>query len=202
MRTRGDRSDAGTRGRRSSVLPLLCERRRFALRTANPQPSGTPRLARPAVDIVRFLILVMSLFYEESRIRQRRDTRKHLAFEQFERRAAAGGAVGDLVVGVPFRRCRRRVAAADDGDGAALGRLDHCVHDRARADGELVHLEDADGTVPEDRLRAADDFAKRLDRRRSAVESLPIGWDARRRGHDFGVRVFIELVMAMKSTGK
>ena len=50
---------------------------------------------------------------------QRGDAGQLLALEELERRAAAGRHVGDPVGRARLRHGRRRVAAADDGDGAA-----------------------------------------------------------------------------------
>jgi hypothetical protein len=58
------------------------------------------------------------------------DARQDLAFEVFERSAATGRTVRDLLVGAVFLGRGRRVAAADDGDRTGNGRLDDRVGHR------------------------------------------------------------------------
>src|SRR3569832_339963 len=69
------------------------------------------------------------------------------SFLKFQYRDAAGRDVRDLVGDAVFRHGRERVAAAGDGECVALG---DGVGERLGALAELVELEHADRTVPDD----------------------------------------------------
>src|SRR6267143_2948344 len=109
------------------------------------------------------------------------DPRELAAFEEFEGGATTGGDVGDLVGHSHLRDGRRRVAAADHGARAAAGRLGESFGDCPRSRGELGHLEEPHGPVPEDGLRPQDALPVLLARLRSDVETeRPL----RNLGHD------------------
>ncbi len=68
--------------------------------------------------------------------------------------------MGDLVGIAELLDRSRAVAAADDRDGAAVG---ECLRHGLGANGELVKLKHAHGSVPDDGARAADGIGKQLD---------------------------------------
>src|SRR3569832_1885079 len=78
---------------------------------------------------------------------QDRDCGQFFTFQKFQKRAAAGRDVRDLVGDAVFRHGRERVAAAGDGECRALG---DGVGERLGALAELVELEYADRAVPDD----------------------------------------------------
>src|SRR3569623_1367277 len=78
---------------------------------------------------------------------QDRDGRQFLTFQKFQKRAAAGRDVRDLVGDAVFRHGRQRVAATGNGESRALGDR---LRERLGALAELIELEHADRTVPDD----------------------------------------------------
>ena len=107
----------------------------------------------------RFIILL---------IEQACHTRQLLALKEFKGCAAAGGDVGDLISIAELLNCSRAVAAADDGDCAALcQRLCHSLG----AGGKLIELEHAHRSVPDDGARALYGVGEQLDGPRAAVHA-------------------------------
>ena len=99
---------------------------------------------------------------------------KLLALQVLQRRAAAGGDVGEPVLGQAERaHGRGRVAAADHAERALRGGVDDRLRDAAGALGERGQLEHAHRTVPEHGLRARQHLRERLDRLGPDVETLP-----------------------------
>src|SRR5690606_25472684 len=95
--------------------------------------------------------------------------RQLLAFDELERRTAAGGDVIDALDHLFTRELdrRRAVAAADDGEAADLGQR---ARDGERALGERLRLEEAHRAVPEHRLGADELFFYERDRLGADVE--------------------------------
>ena len=90
--------------------------------------------------------------------------------QELQRRAAAGADVGDPVGKAHLLHRRGTVAAAHDGDGAAVGqRLGH----GPGTGGEVVELKHAHRAVPHHRARAAHRAAEGLDGVRADVHALP-----------------------------
>src|SRR5713101_642227 len=116
-----------------------------------------------------------------------RDPRQDLAFQQFQRGAAAGGDEGHAFRDAGPVHGQRRVRAADDGQRIGVG---HRVGDRHRAAREGVLFEDAHRAVPEDRLGIAERFREQLDRRRPDVQAVPAFGDFLGR-HDLGLAAVI-----------
>src|SRR3569832_2947001 len=101
----------------------------------------------PAVLI---LLVVWRRFRRRLALRalfQVRDCGLFFTFQKFQNRAAAGRDVRDLVGDAVFRHGRERVAAAGDGECGALG---DGVGERLGALAELVELEHANQTKPDD----------------------------------------------------
>ncbi len=77
---------------------------------------------------------------------------KFLPFEIFKQGAAAGGNIADLVGIAELVDRRDGVAAADEGEGAVLGRFGDGLCDASCAVLELRHFKNAHRPVPEDGL--------------------------------------------------
>src|SRR5690349_8901077 len=105
------------------------------------------------------------------------------ALEEFEGGAAAGGDVGDLVGEAHLGDGGRGVAAAHHRARAVAGCLRQRFRHCARPRGELRHLEQAHGPVPEDGLRREDALPVELPRLRADVEPEHALGDLRHRLH-------------------
>src|ERR1019366_4186730 len=104
---------------------------------------------------------------------------EHLALKKLEARAAASGAVGDLVRDLEFLRGGRRVAPADHRGGSERRRLGDRGGHRLRRPGKFLELEHARRPIPDDRLRAQDGRAIDGDGLRAGIEALPAIGNAR-----------------------
>src|SRR5580658_4932878 len=78
---------------------------------------------------------------------QHRDRRQGLTFDEFKKRAAAGGNVGDAVLDAVLLDRRQRIAAAGEGKCLAAGDR---LGDGARAFAKLIDFEYAHRAVPDD----------------------------------------------------
>ena len=105
--------------------------------------------------------------------------------EQFERRAAAGGHVVDVVGEPELGERRRRVAAADDGERLGVG---DGLGQGARAGGEAGVLEHAHRAVPEHGAGVHHDVAELGRRARTDVEALGAGRQAGAEGGEVAGR--------------
>mmetsp|Transcript_11079 Transcript_11079/g.26960 ORF Transcript_11079/g.26960 Transcript_11079/m.26960 type:complete len:493 (+) Transcript_11079:174-1652(+) len=115
---------------------------------------------------------------------------EHLALEELERRAAAGGDVGHLVGEARLLNRRDGVTAADDGDAVEVGQG---VGDAEGALGEGIHLKHTHGTVPDDGLALLELRLEGRDGVGADVEAHPAVGDGVH-GDDLGVGVGGELV--------
>src|ERR1035437_10312525 len=122
---------------------------------------------------------------------KKRHAGEYLALQKLEARAAASGAVGDLVRDLEFLGGRRRVTPADHRDGAERGRLGDRGGHRPRGAGKLFKLEHARRAAPDDCLRSQGGRA--IDRYgvRAVIAALPAVGNARgvRRGLSVGLGV-------------
>ena len=105
--------------------------------------------------------------------RKSRDTRQVLALEELQAGPAAGGDVAELVLDLVVGSNGGSVTTADDDDLALGASLDGGVHGALGAVGELLHLEDTGGTVPQDGLGLVDGSLVELDGLLAAVEAHP-----------------------------
>src|ERR1039458_4687497 len=105
-------------------------------------------------------------------IRQRLHAGQFLAFQKLQRSPAAGGDVGDLVGYAGLVDRRDRVAAADDGDGRAVGR--DGMGDGVGAHGKAGKLEDAGRAVPDDGACGRNYFFNGRDGLGTDVQPLPV----------------------------
>mmetsp|Transcript_19328 Transcript_19328/g.48276 ORF Transcript_19328/g.48276 Transcript_19328/m.48276 type:complete len:662 (+) Transcript_19328:390-2375(+) len=127
---------------------------------------------------------------------ERRDAGEKLPLEQLERRAAAGGDEGDLVLHVELGGGGGGVASANDAFVARRGGLRHRLEHSLGALGEGVELEDAGRAVPDDGLGGEDLLAEELHRLRPAVHALPPVGDATLARGQLGRLVVLELLPA------
>src|SRR5437762_7614399 len=95
-------------------------------------------------------------------IAQRGNSGKLFSFEQFERRAAAGGDESHFVREPRLFHSRNRIAAANDRRRFRAGQR-FCDRDRSRR--ERRNLKNAHRTIPQNRLRLRDFVFVEGDRR-------------------------------------
>src|ERR1017187_9369092 len=111
-------------------------------------------------------------------VAQRRHAGQHLAFEKFQRRAAAGRSVRHFLVRTELLRRRGRVAAANNSRCTSSRRGNNGVGHRLGGLFVIGKFKYARRPVPNDRLGAGDDRRELLGRFRTRVETFATSGNA------------------------
>jgi len=122
------------------------------------------------------------------------NTRKDLALEELQAGSATGRDVAELVLDAVVGGDSGGVTTTDDDDLAGLAGVERGVHSALGAVGELLHLKDARGTVPQDGLGLVDGRLVELDGLLAAVKTHPALGNALLVGGLAGVGVGAESV--------